>query len=44
MTVVLEIIAAGMLYDIKALLAAAPFVGFMVDECQDVSGKEQLIY
>ena len=44
MTVVLEIIAAGMLDDIKGLLAAAPVVGLMVDESVDVSNKQQLIY
>jgi hypothetical protein len=43
-TEVLEIIAAGMLDDIKGLLAAAPVVGLMVDESVDVSGKQQLIY
>jgi hypothetical protein len=43
-TEVLSVIAGQMMDEIKALLAAAPKVGFMIDESVDVSGKEQLIY
>ncbi len=43
MTVVLEIIAAGMLDDIM-LVAALSIVGSMLDESVDLSGQEQLTY